>query len=848
MGHLKRTRVGLAALIACAGMLLAAPAANAAVESVFRGEVDCEVEDDGVRFCGGTGTVVKTFDGVPIDVNVALPPEPATGPDGDFPAIGMFHGWGGSELGLGSMRRFAERGYAVFSMSDRGWGESCGGQSQRRLTPDCLGKGHNRLLDTRYEVRDAQEFFGRLNDEGVIDGERVGSFGGSYGGGMSMALGALRNRKMLPNGSLVPWKSPEGDPMEIAAATPEIPWTDLAYSLVPNGRTLDYVADAPYLGPADDGQIGVLKQSFVAGLFALGAAGSNYAPPGTDPDADLISWYALLNGGEPYDPVPLAADITDEVTSHHSSYYIDDTVAPAPMLISNGWTDDLFPADEAIRFYNRTRSEHPSADVSLMFLDYGHQRGQNKAADTALLREREDAWFDWYLKGEGTEPDQGVTTLTQTCPSTASSAGPFEADEWAEIAPGEVRLTAAAQKIVAPQVATDVQVARAFDPIAGGGACATAPGADQAGAASYRLNPAPAGGYTLMGSPTVIADIASPGPNSQLAARLLDVAPNGQETLVARGLYRPEDSASASRQVFQLHPNGWKFEQGHVAKLELLPSDTPYGRVSNGQAPVTVANLDFRIPVLEQPGTGPVTESQPKFVPAGYELAPGYADSDSDGDTVLDDDDDCPAEPGPASNNGCPLPDADEDGVPDADDDCDDEPGPADNDGCPVTGDDDADDDGVKDVDDACPTLAGDPENAGCPLAEDDDTDDDGVPDDDDACPQDSGAIENQGCPEDGGGDCAKRIKGTRSGERLRGGPASERIDGRGGDDRISGGGGDDCLHGGNGDDTVKGGPADDTIKGGAGRDDVHCGSGDDTVFTKGNDRVRSDCEVVKRS
>ena len=54
----------------------------------------------------------------------------------------------------------------------------------------------------------------------------------------------------------------------------------------------------------------------------------------------------------------------------------------------------------------------------------------------------------------------------------------------------------------------------------------------------------------------------------------------------------------------------------------------------------------------------------------------------------------------------------------------------------------------------------------------------------------------------------------------------------------ISGGGGDDLL---------KGGPADDTIRGGPGGDVVRCGSGDDTVFTRGNDRVRGDCEVVNR-
>ena len=48
---------------------------------------------------------------------------------------------------------------------------------------------------------------------------------------------------MLPDGTLVPWTSPvDGDAMRIAAATPNIPWTDLVYSLVPNGGTLDYVS------------------------------------------------------------------------------------------------------------------------------------------------------------------------------------------------------------------------------------------------------------------------------------------------------------------------------------------------------------------------------------------------------------------------------------------------------------------------------------------------------------------------------------------------------------------------------------------------------------------------------
>ena len=49
-------------------------------------------------------------------------------------------------------------------------------------------------------------------------------------------------------------------------------------------------------------------------------------------------------------------------------------------------------------------------------------RGQNKAADIALLRRPHQKWFDYYVKGNGraaaARPYQGVETLTQTCPES----------------------------------------------------------------------------------------------------------------------------------------------------------------------------------------------------------------------------------------------------------------------------------------------------------------------------------------------------------------------------------------------------------------------------------------------
>jgi predicted acyl esterase len=580
-------------------VLVVVPAARADFPSLYGGDLSCAAQaaNGDVRLCGGETT---TWDGkTQIDVNVVLPPTPS-GDDGPYPLIGVFHGWGGHKIGLEDARvqDWAEAGYAVFSISDRGWGESCGGQDPDRISePEACAAGYNHLLDTRFEVRDAQYLISVLADEGVAIPDKIGATGVSYGGGMSMALATLRNRTMLPNGELVPWESPGHKEMELAAAVPQWPWSDLAYSLMPNGSTLDYRADNPYRGPDGTAPIGVEKSSYVTGLYGTGLASSNYAPPGTDPGADLTTWYGLINAGEPYDSNPLAASIVAEITAHHSSYYIDHSQAPAPLLIQSGWNDDLFPVDEALRFYNRTRAQYPGDPISLFLMDDGHARSQNKAADEALFLQRENAWFDHYLKGAGAAPSSSAEALTTTCPKAAASEGPLEAASWDELSPGEVRFGGGAAQTVLPD-AGDPTIGTTFDPIAGKDPCATASGADQPGTANFRLT-VPAPGFTLLGSPTVIADLNVTGADSELAARLLDIGPDGKERLLARGLLRPR---SGSDVVFQLHPQGYRIAGGHTVKLELLPSDAPYARPSNLQATITVSNLELRLPVREQPG------------------------------------------------------------------------------------------------------------------------------------------------------------------------------------------------------------------------------------------------------
>jgi hypothetical protein len=127
------------------------------------------------------------------------------------------------------------------------------------------------------------------------------------------------------------------------------------------------------------------------------------------------------------------------------------------------------------------------------------------------------------------------------------------------------------------------------------------PAADEPDAATYRLPAAKGDGYTLLGSPTVIATLGATGPNAQVVARLWDVGLDGTQTLVAQAVYRPRTD-NRGVQVFQLHPNAWRFAAGHVAKLELLGQSAGYLRPSNGEFTVTVSGLELRLPTREAPG------------------------------------------------------------------------------------------------------------------------------------------------------------------------------------------------------------------------------------------------------
>ena len=253
------------------------------------------------------------------------------------------------------------------------------------------------------------------------------------------------------------------------------------------------------------------------------------------------------------------------------------------MLISNGWTDDLFPADEAIRFYNRTRTEHPAR----------RSRCSSWTSATSAARQA----------GRPRPAERSAGRMVRPLPAgRGAAARPRRRGAHADVpqrgALGRARITAA-----------DLGRAR---PGRGHAASSRRSGSLRAGAATRRrrrLRPArPAAGparprrrrparhgqlpHGARAGRRVHADgLADRDRRHRVAGRdrrsrrgCSTSRPTGRQTLVARGIWRPATSSAPVRQVFQLHPNGWRFAEGHVAKLELLPKDPPYAQASNSQA------------------------------------------------------------------------------------------------------------------------------------------------------------------------------------------------------------------------------------------------------------------------
>ncbi|HEU4978657.1 MAG TPA: CocE/NonD family hydrolase [Solirubrobacteraceae bacterium] len=548
---------------------------------------------DGTLFCPTASDAqrVASFDGTPIDVDVTLP---AQG-DGPFPTLLMLHGYGQDKTAFEphpgadpdySSAFYAQHGYAVVTPSFRGFGRSCGKPDSR--TPDCA-HGYIHTADTRFEARDFQTLLGILVDEGIANPNALGTTGVSYGGGTSLELAYMRDRIRLPDGSFAPWTSPNGTPLHIAAAWPRWPWSDLADSLVPNGRLLaPHTPLYAYRAP-----VGVPIIQYGLGLYSLALSSGFVAPQGSEQSADLTGWVNVLNGGEPYGAKALA--ILDEMHNYHGASGVPlEHSGAAPLIIQSGWTDDLFPVGQGLRAYDQLRRADPSAPVWMQVGDLGHSRAANHPGDTAVFDAQGLAFFERELKGAGTLPAPGtVTAFTQTCPRTARNGGGPYRGPYASLARGVLRFGASRRQRVT-STGGNAKFANSISPFL----------IDPCKALRAPVEPGTAvvtarsRGFTLLGRTTIRGRAAIHGSSPELAARLWDLNPRtGTQRLVDRGILRV---ARQGAFAFRLDGNGWRFARGHTVKLELLGRDGPTYRPSSTKFTLEISKLRIELPTRER--------------------------------------------------------------------------------------------------------------------------------------------------------------------------------------------------------------------------------------------------------
>jgi acetyl esterase/lipase len=544
---------------------------------------------------------VPSFDGVPLDTDLTLP----AGGKAPYPLIVLMHGLGGNKFNYESTSddghvdnvTLASQGWAVLTYTARGFGNSCGSAASRANTPACA-KGWYQLADQRYEIRDTQYLTGVLVDEGWAR-PAIAVAGVSYGGGQSLELATLKNRMRLTDGRYVPFVSPRRHiPMTVAAAFAIWPWDDLVTALTPNGRLSTRTVTS---AAADRRPAGVAKGEWDAVLYAASAAGY-LSPPGVDPQSDLTDWENAIVAGEPFG-APEARLLTG-LQSYTSAISIPmATGGPAPTVIQSGWTDSLFPVNEALHYANRVEASGAKTPLLLIFDDVGHPWAQDKLGDVTFNNQTGIAFLDAVVLKHH-PPQTGIDVRTQTCPSSVPSGPTVHASSYSALQKGATQLVGTGPQQVTstggdPTVANDLDAVN--HPL-----CDQLPAAPEPGTATYTV-PAGTAGLHVLGGVTIKAHLSVTGTYPELIGRLWDVSADGvTRQIVEMGAFRPSvnqaattaPGATATQSIsFELPPNDYVVPSGDTLELELVGSTAPFFRASNGTFTITVTNLQATVPL-----------------------------------------------------------------------------------------------------------------------------------------------------------------------------------------------------------------------------------------------------------
>lgn len=576
---------------------------------------------------------------VALDVDVSIPTIPA--PKRGYPLLVMMHGLGGNKTSFEGTSFddpgekwhytnawFASRGYVVVTYTARGHRTGSSGST-----------GETQLDSRRYEINDFQSIAGQIADDPYfnVNPKRVVTTGGSYGGGFSWL--ALTDPI---------WESPDGRDVKLAAVAPKYGWTDVVYSLIPNGNHFQSPHRLPDPDASDTTEpLGPPKESILRALFLVGQLNATWPP-------SIVEANTCLTSSDPFETNPLCtrtiAETLPEFISDRSAYYQnrffkkirDSRKYRIPVYSAGTLTDPLFPAIEHLRMSNRLRKASRHYPIQEYYGDYQHFT-QNKAKEWGDLcgadhhvcaladypggnvnstptgrvavgvTTRLNRFIDHYAEPPGNadepKPAFDVTASLQICPQNAGTTPldepgeRFTARTFRGLAPNTLKIelsgSRATSNVADPHATAADPLANAF---INGGRCPSHTTPAGPGVAVYDSDPLPSTA-TMIGGTIISIDYTASTTegNFQLDTRLYDVFPNGTAVLVDRGPKRVTDPSGSV--TYQLHGNGWRFETGHRIRVEITQNDAPFLKASVIASTAELTGVRLRVPVREsQPG------------------------------------------------------------------------------------------------------------------------------------------------------------------------------------------------------------------------------------------------------
>ncbi|HEY9289536.1 MAG TPA: hypothetical protein VIT43_16090 [Candidatus Dormibacteraeota bacterium] len=638
------------ALVPAVFLCLAAliPTVGARASSGVPGLNACPLYGD-TQICSGE---VPSYDGTLLDVDLTLPMTSGS----RHSLMIMAHGFGNNKHEWESVNDeadnarywhwnshwFAEHGYYVLTYTARGFNDAGRDQPYEPNTPGGSSAIPNgvppadtatiHIKSKEFEITDTQ-YLAALVAAAYPDLDRnaVAITGGSYGGGESWLQASLASSSITADGGTA-WSAFPGLPaLQLQVAIPKYPWTDLAYSLAPNGHGggpafNDIYASSqgsPATTEADENPFGVAKQSYVLGLYALGTATgrfehAEYVPTRSQEEAEdgpisTDAW--LLRASEdPYPTDPVIRQIRRGLTIYRAAYYQPNgwTAQVAShhevaIMSFSGWTDYLFEPIESFRAFKYLKSLDPQWPVSVAVADIGHMIAQNKPDTWHRLNVRAWGFLESNINGAH-ERQSHVYSEPTICANDTDTDQNLAAAQQIEgrtpegLSNGTMTINYAGTDSFTEASGAGDPDGLATDPITpelvpGSAApppCRVSQAATFAGRYSGVSDPVDRH-VLYVGLGEVQVNYVQTGVTAELDARVWDVAPNRTAILVTRGTYRidPTRGDLGGTLRLPLFGNQWNVELGHRIRVDLTEVDTPY--FVPGKTPNTLTISDVRL-------------------------------------------------------------------------------------------------------------------------------------------------------------------------------------------------------------------------------------------------------------